>query len=94
METEKFRKPVEKECMLDAEQQVVHPAMDVSDDPELDFTALSAEASRNAVERAFSAGLSVTYMSGDQLFEKFPDGHVRTIPEEEVKAMLEGHPWP
>lgn len=72
------------------------PAMRIApvDGPDPDFTALSAAASRDAVERAFAAGLSITYMRGDKLFEKYPDGHEREISRDEAQAMLEGRPWP
>ena len=70
------------------------PYCDPIDGPDPDFAALAATASRDAIARAFAAGIPITYMQGDKMFEKFPDGRVREISEEEQKAMLEGRPWP
>ena len=68
--------------------------IDPVDGPDSDFAALSAAASGDAVERAFAAGLSITYMRGDKLFEKYSDGRERDISRDEAQAMLEGRPWP
>ena len=85
---------VESDSVTDEAKQGFAPLLEASDEPDPDFAALSAEASRDAIARAFAAGLSITYMDGDKLIEKFPDGRMREIPAEEVQAMLEGRSWP
>ena len=64
------------------------------DGPDPDFATLAAEASRAAVERAFAAGLSVSFMEGGRFYRRFPDGRVLEIPDEEMRALQEGRPWP
>lgn len=80
--------------MMDTTKQTPSMHTGPEDGPDPDFAALAAAASRDAVERAFAAGLSITYMRGDKLFEKYPDGHEREISRDEAQAMLEGRPWP
>ena len=70
------------------------PYCDPIDGPDPDFAALAAAASRDAIARAFAAGIPITYMQGDKVFEKFPDGRIREISVEEQQAVLEGRPWP
>ena len=64
------------------------------DGPDPDFAALAAEASRGAIERAFAAGLSVSYLEGGHLYRRFPDGRILEISEQERQAILEGRTWP
>lgn len=71
-----------------------HPYCDPIDGPDPDFAALAAAASRDAIARAFAAGIPIAYMHDGKLFEKFPDGRIREISVEEQQAMLEGRPWP
>ncbi len=65
-----------------------------SDGPDSDFATLAAEASLDAIKRAFEAGLSVSYFEGGRLYRHFHDGRVVEISDEEVQTILEWRPWP
>lgn len=67
---------------------------DSSDSPDPDFSRLAAEASHAAIERAFAASLSVTFMENGRFYRRFPDERIVEIPADEVKAIREGRPWP
>ena len=64
------------------------------DGPDPDFTTLSADASRAAVERTLAAGMSVSYLENGRLCRRFPDGRVLVVSEEECQALRGGLPWP
>lgn len=64
------------------------------DGPDPDFAELAAEASREAIERAFEAGLSVSYLDDGHLYRRFPDGRVLEVSDQERQAILEGRSWP
>lgn len=74
--------------------QQLQRCQDEPDGPDPDFAGIAARASQAAIARAFESGLSVTYMEGDKVLERFPDGHVRNLSEGEIQAALEGRPWP
>lgn len=74
--------------------QPLKPCQDEPDGPDPDFAGIAARASQAAISRAFESGLSVTYMEGDKVLERFPDGDVRELSEKEIQATLEGRSWP